>query len=149
MPLIQRIDEKKFRQKPLYSYRVGANGVSRLKGSGLKPLNNHPIFLQKQGALLNAYGVPTGGAFDLSSIINAVGNTIAENKDTISTIASSVGSVANMSKSISDTVKASKELEKLKTIQEIKKNNKKTKDVYISPEQIASLEKLGNGFVKT
>jgi hypothetical protein len=127
MPLIQSIDEKKFRQKPLYS---------RL-GSGVKPLNHHPIFLQKQG-----------GAFDLSGIINTVGNTIAENRGAISTVASSV---ANMSKSISDTVKASKELEKLKTIHEIKRvaaQHKQAKDVYISPEQIAALAKLGNGFVK-
>jgi hypothetical protein len=126
MPLIQRIDEKKFRQKPLYS---------RL-GSGVKPLNHHPIFLPKQG-----------GAFDLAGIINTVGNTIADNKDTISTVASSV---ANMTKSISDTVKASKELEKLKTIQEIKRASaqKQSKDVYISPEQMTSLKKLGTGFVK-
>ena len=132
MPLIQRIDEKKFKQKPLYSH-----GRLQAVGSGIKPINHHPIFLQKEG-----------GAFDLAGIINTVGNTIADNKDTISTVASSVGAVANMSKSISDTIKASKELEKLKTIQEIQRKRKQSKDVELSPEQIASLEKLGNGFVK-
>lgn len=144
MPLIQRIDEKKFRQKPLYSKF----------GSGVKPLNHHPIFLQQQRQCERQRGAAhvVGGAFDLGGIINTVGNTIAANRDTISTVASSV---ANMSKSISDTVKASKELEKLKTIQEIKRAHSKTvphkqaKEVYISPEQMASLEKLGSGFVKT
>jgi hypothetical protein len=135
MPLIQRIDEKKFRQKPLYSSN---HARYQAVGSGVKPLNHHPIFLQKQG-----------GAFDLAGIINKVGNTMADNRDTISTVASSV---ANMSKSISDTVKASKELEKLRTIHEIQRKrskDKQSKDVVLSPEQIASLEKLGNGFVKT
>ena len=147
MPLIQRIDEKKFRQKPLYS-----SNHARL-GSGVKPLNHHPIFLQRQRQC-EARTAKQGGEFDLAGIINTVGNTIAENRDTGIAVASSV---ANMSKSISDTVKASKELEKLKTIQEIKRaaahsritQHKQSKDVYISPEQMASLEKLGNGFVKS
>ena len=126
MPLIQKIDEKKFSQKRLY----GSHAV----GSGLK---HHPIFLQGEG-------------FDLVGAINAVGNTISDNKDAISTVASSI---ANMSKSISDTVKVSKELEKLKLLQESKRSAARTKgkqstDVVLSPEQIASLKKLGNGFVK-
>lgn len=129
MPLIQKIDEKKFSQKRLY----GSHAV----GSGLKLLNHHPIFLQGEG-------------FDLVGAINAVGNTISDNKDAISTVASSI---ANMSKSISDTVKVSKELEKLKLLQESKRSAARTKgkqstDVVLSPEQIASLKKLGNGFVK-
>ena len=129
MPLIKKIDEKKFSQKRLY----GSHAV----GSGLKLLNHHPIFLQGEG-------------FDLVGAINAVGNTISDNKDAISTVASSI---ANMSKSISDTVKVSKELEKLKLLQESKRSaarikstkGKQSTDVVLSPEQIASLKNLVMG----
>jgi hypothetical protein len=136
MPFIQKIDEKKFRQKPLY----GSNHQHHAVGSGLKPISHHPIFMR-------------GGAFDLAGIINAVGNTIAENKDAISTVASSA---ANMSKSVSDLVKGSKELDKLKLLRESKRSKARSKstkgkqsnDFILSPEEIASLKKLGNGFVK-
>ena len=110
MPLVQRIDEKKFAQKPLYSQCGSAHGPSGFKGSGLQShtKNKHPIFLKE------------GGAFDFSSLINTVGNAISQNKDTIGAVASSVGSVADFAKSIADNVKVSNELKKVKLIQEKK-----------------------------
>ena len=126
MPLIQKIDERKFIQKTAYSHT----------GSGLKSLNSKPLFLHKQ----------QGGSFDIASFIPMVSNAISENKDTISAVASSVGSVANAAKSISDTIKTSKELEKIKTIQ---KKTKKNKDVELTPEQVASLKNLCQGFVQS
>ena len=104
-------------------------------GSGVKSLNSRPLFLHKEG-----------GAFELASFILMVSNAISENKDTISAVASSVGSVANAAKSISDTINTSKELEKIKTIQ---KKTKKNKDVELTPEQVASLKNLGQGFVQS
>ena len=127
MPLIQKIDEKKFQPKTY-------------KGSSLpfKTLNNHQIYLKK------------GEAFDFSSIIDGVktvGNLIKDNKDTIRSVVSAVGNISNAAKSISDTVKVSKELEKLKQVQQIKQK-KKSKDIELSEEQLEDLKKLGNGFVK-
>ena len=92
MTLIQKIDERKFIQKPAYSHI----------GSGVKSINSRPLFLHKQW-----------GAFYLASFIPIVSNAISKNKDFISAVASSVGSVANAAKSISDTIKTSKELEKI------------------------------------
>ena len=126
MQLIQKIDESIFIQKPAYSHT----------GSGVKSLNSKPLFLHKQ----------QGGSFDIASFIPMVSNAISENKDTISAVASSVGSVANAAKSISDTIKTSKELEKIQTIQ---RKRKKKKDVELTPDQMASLERIGQGFVQS
>ena len=122
MPLVQKIDEKKFIQKPVYSYI----------GSGLKTkcCRTHPLFLKQDGE---------GFADFLSNLIPNVASLISENKDTIGSVANSVGSVANSvggiasaAKSISDTIKTSKELEKIKTIHN--SNKKKKKDVELTPE---------------
>ena len=121
MPMIQNIDRNRF------------------NGGHLKPPNNHPIYLKKkkQG----------DGIID---VIKEIGNVINENKDTVSAVSSTISSVANAGKAIADTIKVSKELEQLKTIQEIRKKKKhKPKEIELTPEQIEALKKLGSGFVKT
>ena len=127
MPLVQKIDEKKFIQKPAYSYI----------GSGLKTkcCRTHPLFLKQDGE-------------GFADFLSKIASLISENKDTIGSVANSVGSVANSvggiasaAKSISDT---SKELA-------IQKKKSKKKDTELTPEQIASLEKIsvGQGFVRS
>ena len=139
MALIQKIDKQKFIQKPPYSHM----------GSGLRTINNnHPLFLHN-----SQYG--QGFADFLSNLIPKAASLISENKDIIGSVANSVGSVANAAKSISDTIKTSKELEKIKAIQKKSKNgerlHKVKNDSELTPEQIASLEKIsmGQGFVKS
>jgi hypothetical protein len=138
MPLVQRIDEKKFKQKPLFLQ-------GGFKGSGLSlqnhSKNNHPIFLKR---------LKEGGAFDFGGLINTVGNAISQNKDTIGAVASSVGSVADFAKSIADNVKVSNELKKVKLIQEkrgggVRKGKKPV--IELTPEERAMFEKMGNGFI--
>jgi hypothetical protein len=106
MPLVQRIDEKKFKQKPLFLQ-------GGYKGSGISlqnhSKNKHPLFLKP--------GLKEGGAFDFGGLINTVSNAISQNKDTIGAVASSVGSVADFAKSIADNVKVSNELKKVNLIQ--------------------------------
>jgi hypothetical protein len=103
MPLVQRIDEKKFKQKPLFLQ-------GGYKGSGISlqnhSKNKHPLFL-KPGLQKE------GGAFDFGGLVNTVSNAISQNKDTINAVASSVGSVADFAKSIADNVKVSNELKKV------------------------------------
>jgi hypothetical protein len=55
-----------------------------------------------------------GGMIDFGSLISNVGKVLSDNKDTIQALASTTGKVADMGKSISETVKASKK--KTKTL---------------------------------
>ena len=126
MVLIQKIDQNRFKS-----------------GSGL--INNHPIYL-----------LHNGGSFinDLCSekrifeTIKTIGNVVSENKDSIQNITSSIGTIANTGKAIAETIKTSKELEKLKCIQEIRKRKPREKE--LSEEQNRALQNLvmGSGFVK-
>jgi hypothetical protein len=143
MPLVQRIDEKKFKQKPLFLQ-------GGYKGSGISlqnhSKNKHPLFL-KPGLQKE------GGAFDFGGLVNTVSNAISQNKDTINAVASSVGSVADFAKSIADNVKVSNELKKVNQAQEkrgssgggVRKGKKPV--IELTPEERAMFEKMGNGFV--
>jgi hypothetical protein len=134
MGIIQEIDRKKFKQNhPIY---VGGSINTKMLNKPFKSLNNHPIYLSKKD----------GGIINLGSILDVaknIGNLINENKDTVS-------SVANAAKGVSDTIKTSKELEKLKTVEYLRRKNKKKKneDIELTPEQTESLKKIGSGFVK-
>jgi len=83
-----------------------------------------------------------GGFIDLGSLISNASNFVTTNKDAIQAIASTVGKVAELGKSVSDTVKSSKELEALKTLKSKSKSMSKT----LTPEQDKIL--MGNGFVR-
>jgi len=110
MGIIQEIDRKKFKQNhPIY---VGSS-----INTPFKSLNNHPVYLSRKD----------GGFINLSSILDTaknIGNLINENKDTINNVASAVSSVANAAKGVSDTIKTSKELEKLKTVEDLRRKKK-------------------------
>ena len=131
MGLIQEIERKKFIQKhPIYA------------GSSIpfKPLNNHHVYLlQKDGGFLNS----------ILDAAKTIGTLINENKDTINNVASTVSSVANATSAVADTIKTSKELEKMTTVEELRrKNKKKKKEIILTPEQRESLMKAGSGIVK-
>jgi len=87
-----------------------------------------------------------GGFIDLGSLISNASNFVTNNKDAIQAIASTVGKVAELGKSVSDTVKSSKELGaiELKTLSKAQKTRKKVKT--LTPEQDKIL--MGNGFVR-
>ena len=142
MPIVQQIDRKKYIQShPIYKGSSVVEDAAPLVGRALQdapterssisnPLINHQIYLSKS----------VGGAFDLGGIFNFV----KENKDLIS---NTVGDVTSAAKSISDTIKASKELEKIKI------KNKNKKEYQLSPDQLKALNELrptttGSGFVK-
>jgi hypothetical protein len=124
------------------------NKFSKYRGSGFIrthsrlpfiPLNNHQIYLTRQG-----------GFIDLSSIINAgktIVDTVKDNKDLIQSGISTVKSISDTATAIADTIKKSKELDQIKQIKAINKSKKK-QDVEMSPEQMAILEKIGDGFKK-
>ena len=143
MPAIQDFDRKRFvKTHPIYQGR-GLVLHSRLP---YQPRNSKYSYLPKQG-----------GFIDLGTLINAgttAVNFIKDNKDVIGNIASGVGGIAGAAKSISDTVKASKELEHLKLINEMakKKKERKTKkaqeSIEMTPEQEARLKMIGSGFTK-
>jgi hypothetical protein len=139
MPLIQKIDVPKFAQH---------------RGSGMpyKTRNNHQIYLTHSQGQPSVDYLKQGEAFNFSSLIDGVktvGNFISNNKDTIGSVASADGSVSNATKSISDTIKTSKDLEKIKQVQQIKQKAKpKSKDIELTNEQLEDLKKLGSGFVR-
>ncbi len=129
MPIVQKIDQKKFLLKhPIY------------KGSGfpyIKPLNNRYIFLPKEGGFLN-----------LSSLIDAGKGTIDfynNNKDAIN---STIGNVSSAVKGISEAVKTSKELEKMKESRRLREKKKAPEIPQMTAEQEEKLKKLGSGFKK-
>jgi hypothetical protein len=141
MPIIQKqVDKNKFHQShPIYYV-----GQGRYKGGSLATPSSklHPIYLHRP---------KEGGFFNLSSIVDTaknIGEVINTNKDTIQSVASTIGSVADAGKAISETIKTSKELEKLKTVQEQRNKNKKKTKVELSPEQLERIKKVGNGFMK-
>ena len=140
MPIIQKIDQKRFHQEhPIYK-GSSIHPIHKKSNMPYKTLNNHQIYLKKEGE-----------AFEFSSItdiVKTVGNVINDNKDTIGSVVSAVGNVSNAVKSISDTVKVSKELEKIKSIRNTNKTKQKPKDIELTAEQLEELKKLGNGFVK-
>lgn len=126
-------DKKKF-MKPQPIYYKG--------GSVFQPINNHQIYLRKEGGFIN-----------LSSLIDAgksVANVVKDNKDLITSGIGAVKSISDTAHAIADTVKKSKELEELKTVQEIrkKKTKSKMKDIELTPEQMENLQKIGHGIVK-
>jgi hypothetical protein len=143
MGIIQEIDRKKFKQKhPIYQ-GGSINLPFKSLNSRAWQSQNHPVYLSRKD----------GGFINLSSILDTaknIGNLINENKDTINNVASTVSSVANAAKGISDTIKTSKELEKLKTVEDLRRKKKKEKkeDIILTPEQEESLKKIGSGFVK-
>jgi len=118
MVLIQKIDKNKFKQnRPLYIY----------SGSGVPftSLNTREIYLSKKG-----------GMIDFGQIINL----FKDNKDLIDSSVSAVGNISSAVKSISDTIKTSKELEKLK-------GKNKKKEFVFDDNQINALRTMsGNGF---
>lgn len=124
MVLIQKIDKNKFKQNhPLYIY----------SGSGVPftSLNTREIYLSKKG-----------GMIDFGQIINL----FKDNKDLIDSSVSAVGNISSAVKSISDTVKTSKELEKLQEVKKLKGKNKK-KEFVFDDNQINALRTMsGNGF---
>ncbi len=132
MPLVQRIDEMKNPYKhTLYS------------GSGYN----------RNSKLPKAY-IQTGGAFDLSALVDAGLNFVKDNKDLIQTGVSTAGKVVDLGKSISDTIEKSKELEveKIKELRAKKaQQSKKPKKTFqFSDEQEAKMKALrpsGAGFV--
>ena len=87
-----------------------------------------------------------GGFIDLASITNA-GKTAAEfvqnNKDLIQTGVSTVGKVIDLGKSISESVKKSKEVEQIK---ELRAKKKPKIEYKFTPEQEERMQKLGSGF---
>jgi hypothetical protein len=123
MPLVQVVDEK--RSKNMYKGTM-------YRGNGF--LHRTPkAYLQRQG-----------GIIDLSSIVNFV----KDNKDLLKSGVDTVGSMANMGKTIAETVKSGKELEVEKVKQLNQKNKKKTKkQEKMTPEQEEKLKEImGNGF---
>ena len=126
MVFIQKVDRQKFIQTPLY-----------YKGNGLNaPLNNHylTLTLQKQGGFLN-------------NIIDFVGN----NKELLQQGVSTVGNIVNATKSISDAIKTSKELEiqKVRKAKNVKKEKEEDEEIKLTPEQETALRNLvGSGFKK-
>src|SRR5438093_1666196 len=108
MPAVQFIDRKKFSSThPIYR----GSGIVTKSSLPFKPLNNRQLYFE-------------GGFIDFGSIINA-GKTaidfVQNNKDLIQSGVSTVGEVASMAKGISDAVKSSNELSKLKEIKEMRK----------------------------
>ena len=87
-------------------------------------------------------------------MVKTIGNVLHDNKDSIQNITSSIGTVANAGKAIAETIKTSKELEKLKN------KKKKSKEKELTEEQNRALQNLafgvehlkplvkGSGFVK-
>ena len=125
MVLIQKVDQQKFIQKPLY-----------YKGNGLYlPLNNHYLVLQKQRGFLN-------------NIIDFVTN----NKELLQQGVSTVENIVNATKSISDAIKTSKELEiqKVRKAKNVKKEKEEEdEEIKLTPEQETALRNLvGSGFKK-
>jgi hypothetical protein len=86
-----------------------------------------------------------GGFIDLSTLVN-VGKSaidfVSNNKDLIQSGVSTVGKFVDLGKSISDTVKTSKELDKIRDIRQ----DRKKKEYTITPEMEEKLKRLGSGF---
>ncbi|MCY7362229.1 MAG: hypothetical protein LH629_09220 [Ignavibacteria bacterium] len=73
-------------------------------------------------------------------------NLFKDNKDLIDSSVSAVGNISSAVKSISDTIKTSKELEKLQEVKKLKGKNKK-KEFVFDDNQINALRTMsGNGF---
>ena len=82
-----------------------------------------------------------GGIIDFASI----GNLINENRDLIKSGIDTTGQVVDLAKAINETVKSSKELQKIEEVKSIKK--KRTSDYTFTPEQEQRLKSFaGNGF---
>jgi hypothetical protein len=83
-----------------------------------------------------------GGFIDFPS----TGNLINENKDLIKSGINTIDQIADFGKAVKDTVKTSKELEKLERINEIK-SKKKSSNYSFTPEQEERFKSFaGNGF---
>jgi hypothetical protein len=80
-----------------------------------------------------------GGIIDFASL----SNLINENKDLIKSGINTIGQVVDFGKAVNDTVKSSKELEKLKAI----KKKSSSSDYTFTPEQEERFKSFaGNGF---
>ena len=119
MPLLQQVDI----ERNLYKNTA-------FKGSGFS------------NRLPKAYH--QGGTVDFASITNLIN----ENRDLIKSGMNTMGQVVDFGKAINDTVKSSKELQKIKEINEIRsKSKKKSSDYTFTPEQEERLKSFaGNGF---
>jgi hypothetical protein len=113
MPLLQRVDI----ERNLYK-------DTPFRGSGF--LNRLPKAYQQ------------GGVIDFASI----GQLINDNRDLIKSGMNTISQAVDLGKAINDTVKSSKELEKIKEIK-----SKKKSDYTFTPEQYERIKSIvGNGF---
>jgi hypothetical protein len=88
-----------------------------------------------------------GGFIDFSTLVNAGKSAVdfvSNNKDLIQSGVSTVGKFVDLGKSISDTVKTSKELDKIRDVRQ--ERNKTKKEYTITPEMEEKLKRLGSGF---
>ena len=98
--------------------------------------------LHKHTLYSTGSGFKPSKAYYQGGFITGLIDFVKDNRELLSSGAAAVGKVADLGKSISDTVKTAKELEK---IRETNTKNKR-KEYTMSPEQEERLKSLGSGF---
>jgi hypothetical protein len=133
---LQSDNERSSYQPKVYNAKFMKQYPIYYKGGSLPfvSLNNHQIYLRHHG-----------GFFNLIDTVKTGVDLVKDNKELINSGISAVSNIANATKSISDTIKTSKELEKVK---ELHKANKKKKEIELTPAQLESMKRIGEGFVK-
>ncbi len=106
-------------------------GTLYFSGNGLSR-NNKVFYESESDSDVDNYD---GGMIDFGSLISNVGKVLSDNKDTIQALASTTGKVADMGKSISETIKSNKSKSSSNT-----NTNSKT----LTPEQDNRM--FGSGF---
>lgn len=138
----------------------GSSFLTSGQGLNLNPYSGNGLFLRKnsgKGLYLNPYNPKSGEAlqtsgeaFDfsaLSNLINTGVNFAKSNADTIKNVTSAVSNSASAISKISDAVKQSKELDKIRMLKEIQ--NKRADEALTKkrelPESVKNKLKSGDG----